>query len=102
VTSYVVSCWRLRSCRAVGGHVPTHLDLLGGALAVIAYLLWPTWESRLVGPQLADLLEAQARLLRGVLGVFADPTGPTAAASASCGRSPGEPLRHMAELALDG
>ena len=39
--------------------------LIGGALAVSAYLLWPTWESRLVGSQLAELLDAAGVLRRG-------------------------------------
>lgn len=47
--------------------------LLGGALAIAAYLVWPTWESRLVGPQLAALLDAQADYSHGVLSVWIDP-----------------------------
>jgi uncharacterized membrane protein YccC len=47
--------------------------LIGGALAVSAYLLWPTWESRLVGSQLAELLDAQAYYAEGVLSCFTEP-----------------------------
>lgn len=47
--------------------------LIGGGLALGAYLAWPTWESRLVGPQLAELLEAQARYGEVVLACVADP-----------------------------
>jgi len=74
VTSYVVfllAFAKLPELSAVTYRLTS--TLLGGALAVIAYLLWPTWESRLVGPQLADLLEAQADYSGAVLGVFADP-----------------------------
>jgi len=76
VTSYVVfllAFAKLPELSAVTYRLTS--TLLGGALAVIAYLLWPTWESRLVGPQLADLLEAQADYSGAVLGVFADPDG---------------------------
>lgn len=46
--------------------------LLGGGIALAAYLAWPTWESRLVGPQLSRLLEAQCRYAAAVLQVVAD------------------------------
>jgi uncharacterized membrane protein YccC len=48
--------------------------LVGGALALAAYLAWPTWESRLVGPQLGDLLAAQADYAESVLGCHAEPS----------------------------
>ena len=49
--------------------------LLGGALAGIAYLVWPTWEARRTSTSLADLLEAD-RAYAGVL--FAAYTDPAA------------------------
>ncbi len=76
VTSYVVfllAFVKLPELSAVTYRLTS--TLLGGAIAVVAYLLWPTWESRLVGPQLADLLEAQADYSGAVLGVFVDPAG---------------------------
>jgi uncharacterized membrane protein YccC len=76
VTSYVVfllAFVKLPELSAVTYRLTS--TLVGGAFAVVAYLLWPTWESSLVGPQLADLLEAQADYSGAVLGVFVDPAG---------------------------
>lgn len=33
--------------------------LLGGVLALVAFLVWPTWERRYIGERLAELLDAQ-------------------------------------------
>ncbi len=76
VTSYVVfllAFVKLPALTAVTYRLTS--TLLGGALAIVAYLIWPTWESRLIGPQLADLLDAQADYSGAVLAVFADPKG---------------------------
>ncbi len=47
--------------------------LLGGALALAAYALWPTWERALVPERLADLLERQRRHTRLLLAAYVDP-----------------------------
>jgi uncharacterized membrane protein YccC len=47
--------------------------LIGGGLAIGIYLVWPTWESRLVGPQIAALVGAQAEYAGGVLACHAEP-----------------------------
>jgi uncharacterized membrane protein YccC len=39
---------------------------LGGALALFAYWIWPTWERLQAGPVLADLLEASAKYFRAI------------------------------------
>jgi uncharacterized membrane protein YccC len=47
--------------------------LLGGALALAAYALWPTWERALVPERLADLLERQRRHTKLLLAAYVDP-----------------------------
>jgi uncharacterized membrane protein YccC len=47
--------------------------LLGGALALAAYALWPTWERTLVPERLADLLARQRIHARLLLAAYADP-----------------------------
>jgi len=59
VTSYVVFLLALRSCRSCRRSRTDSPRPCSGSPRRHCYLLWPTWESRLVGPQLADLLEAQ-------------------------------------------
>jgi len=49
------------SARAIG-------TSLGSALALLAYLIWPTWERGRVRGALADLLEAYRRYFAAVLG----------------------------------
>jgi uncharacterized membrane protein YccC len=46
---------------------------IGGALALIAYLVWPTWARERVGEDLAALLTAQARYANLILRAFLDP-----------------------------
>jgi uncharacterized membrane protein YccC len=74
VTGYVVfllAFAALPAMSSAGERVES--TLIGGALAIGVYMLWPTWESRLVGPQLADLLDAQAGYAGGVLSCFTEP-----------------------------
>lgn len=74
VTAYVVFLL------AFGG-LPEHAallerveaTLLGGALALAAYALWPTWERELVPVRLAEMLDCQRAYLDRVLGAFAVP-----------------------------
>jgi uncharacterized membrane protein YccC len=74
VTAYVVFLLALAG-QPVASTVDERLfsTLLGGAIAIVAYLAWPTWESRVIGPQLAGLLEAQADYAAAVLSCFASP-----------------------------
>lgn len=92
VTAYVVFLLALAG-EPVGSTIAQRLlsTLLGGAIAVVAYLAWPTWESRLIGPQLASLLEAQSDYAAGVLGCFSCPS--------ACERDRLNELRAMTRLA---
>jgi uncharacterized membrane protein YccC len=45
----------------------------GGAIAMLAYLVWPTWEAVRLRRSLADLLEAQGRYGHEVLRAYSDP-----------------------------
>ncbi len=47
--------------------------ILGAALALAAYALWPTWERRRVPERLADLVEADGRYGAALLQAWADP-----------------------------
>jgi uncharacterized membrane protein YccC len=46
---------------------------VGGLLAMLAYRLWPTWESTRTGRTLATLLESQGRYGTSVLTAYVDP-----------------------------
>jgi uncharacterized membrane protein YccC len=74
VTGYVVfflAFARLPALTTVTDRVED--TLLGGALAALAYLLWPTPEGRLFGAQLARLLDAQRAYAAAVLSVYVAP-----------------------------
>jgi uncharacterized membrane protein YccC len=47
--------------------------VLGGVIAMLAYLVWPTWEAVRLRRSLATLLEAQGRYGSAVLRAYADP-----------------------------
>jgi len=47
-------------------HARLVATMLGSALALIAYALWPTWEGRRIRPMLATLIEAYRRHLMAV------------------------------------
>ena len=47
---------------------------LGGAAALIAYALWPTWTGGQVRALLADLIEVHARHTRLLLSALVDPS----------------------------
>jgi hypothetical protein len=49
--------------------------VIGGSLALVAYAMWPTWESRQVPDRLAAALEAQAAYARKVLSQFVSADG---------------------------
>lgn len=64
---------------AVGGVEPQPViaaralnTALGGALALAAYWLWPTWEQTKAGPALADLIAAYRNYYRAVTDAYAD------------------------------
>ncbi|MFJ4537123.1 FUSC family protein [Streptomyces tibetensis] len=51
------------------------LTLLGGALAMLAYVVFPAWETPRLPDRLADWLAANGRYAAAVLRSYADPTG---------------------------
>lgn len=54
------------------------LTLLGGALALVAYALYPAWESPRLRPRLADWLVAYGRYTAAVIDQYGDPARPAA------------------------
>src|SRR4051794_22473198 len=46
---------------------------IGGALSLIAYALWPTWEGERVAGRVADLIDADRRYVSAVLDACVDP-----------------------------
>jgi uncharacterized membrane protein YccC len=84
ITGYVVYML------AFGG-APEHMSaldrvaatLLGGTLALVAYMLWPTWSQARVADDLADLVDAQRRYIGQVLVAFAEPSADDAAIRAA-------------------
>jgi uncharacterized membrane protein YccC len=48
--------------------------IIGGALSLIAFALWPTWEGERVAGRVADLIDADRRYVGVVLGACVDPT----------------------------
>ncbi|MFD5628772.1 FUSC family protein [Streptomyces sp. NPDC127072] len=83
------------------------LTLLGGLLAMIAYAVYPAWETPRLRTRLADWLAAQGRYAAAVLSRYADPAGgpdvreallasraARAAWHAAVARAQGEPVRH--------
>jgi uncharacterized membrane protein YccC len=82
--------------------------LIGGSLAILAYLVWPTWEAKTLQSATADRFEAIRRYLDAVLRAYQDPQSSDTAAlerlaadtrraqssvAASLERARGEPAR---------
>jgi uncharacterized membrane protein YccC len=81
--------------------------LLGGALALVAYSVWPAWSRALVAEDLANLIDAQRRYVALVLRAYVEPSTDVAAlraaqlaawraranAEASSDQMAGEPVR---------
>ncbi|MFJ7205330.1 FUSC family protein [Streptomyces sp. NPDC098789] len=85
------------------------LTLVGGLLAMVAYALYPAWETPRLRTRLADWVAASGRYAAAVLGQYADPAGARradvreavlAARDAriawqeALSRAAGEPVRH--------
>jgi uncharacterized membrane protein YccC len=43
------------------------MTCIGGVIALAAYLIWPTWERSLVGPNLAEMLESYREYFHAVV-----------------------------------
>ncbi|MFL6449550.1 MAG: FUSC family protein [Bryobacteraceae bacterium] len=46
----------------------------GGLLALLAYVLWPTWERKLVSDAMAEMIDATRAYFQGVIGTVGEPT----------------------------
>jgi uncharacterized membrane protein YccC len=81
---------------------------IGSALALFAYVVWPTWERGRVRPALADLLDAYRRYFLAMLNdssrvradIRAQARSARTNAEASLDRLRGEPLRNARLVAL--
>ncbi|HEY6484819.1 MAG TPA: FUSC family protein [Candidatus Cybelea sp.] len=75
ITSFVVLVLSMRGLPGTTTIDVRVLDTLGGgALAMVGYLLMPTWEHRRTRQLLADLLDAQRSLLVAIIFAYASPT----------------------------
>jgi uncharacterized membrane protein YccC len=88
--------------------------LIGGAIAIAAYLIWPTWEATTLQAATADRFEAVRRFLVAVLEVYTEPSAfdraalarlaagtrrAQSAVIASLQRAAGEPARFRPDIA---
>lgn len=109
ITSFVVLVLGMRGLPGTTAVEARLLDTLaGGALAMVGYLVFPSWEYKRTRALLADLLDAQRRLADAILRAYADPSSDAGAViderrnevwrvrttvEASIDRSRGEPQR---------
>jgi uncharacterized membrane protein YccC len=70
---------------------------IGGVLAMLAYIAWPTWERTQVGTVLAEMLESYREYFRAVIGAYLG--GPMSAIDAV--RVRGRRARSNAEASVD-
>jgi uncharacterized membrane protein YccC len=117
VTSYVVLLLAYLALPATSTAIDRVVaTLIGGALAMGMYFAWPTWESSLVGPELGQLIAAQAAWASTLLNCFVDPAGcnrtalaekrtasrlARSAAEASLQRMADEPARSRHDATID-
>lgn len=75
ITGYVVLLLYLANAPAPATATWRAIDtIFGGALALVIYRLWPTWESSQVRELLAVQVEALARDADALLGAYVDPS----------------------------
>ena len=77
VTGYVVFLLSLSGTpetTAAGARIIA--TAIGGAIALGAYLMWPTWTAMKARPAIAAMLEAQSAYLRSLLASYAVPSRP--------------------------
>lgn len=78
ITSFVVIVLSMRGLPGTTTIDIRVLDtLVGGALAMVGFLTFPSWERKRTRTLLADLLEAQTRLSDAILRAAANPTADT-------------------------
>ncbi len=73
--------------------------LAGGAIALLAYALWPTWERRLAPELIADMLDAYRIYFQAVRDAYLQP-GPDSAARLDRARMAGRLARSNAEASI--
>jgi uncharacterized membrane protein YccC len=74
LADYVVVILALLGISATSTAVARLADTaIGAALALVAYLLWPTWEGTSAQEKLADAVEAQGRYATALLHAYASP-----------------------------
>src|SRR5205085_9499629 len=73
---------------------------IGGALALLAYAVWPTWERSQAPTILADMLEAYRRYFAAVMAGYLDPQHIDAASLAAARRA-ARLARSNAEASID-
>ncbi len=84
ITSFVVLVLGMRGLPATTAIDARVLDTLaGGALGMLGFLAFPTWERKRTRAHLADLLDAQRRLAVTILHAYADPSQESLRAIAS-------------------
>jgi uncharacterized membrane protein YccC len=75
ITSFVVIVLSLRGLPGTTTIDARVLDTLaGGTLAMIGYLVWPTWERKRTRALLADLIDAQRRAANAILREYVSPS----------------------------
>jgi uncharacterized membrane protein YccC len=75
ITSFVVIVLGMRGLPGTTTIDERVLDTLaGGALAMIGYLAWPTWERKRTRALLSELLDAQRRLASAILRAYVSPS----------------------------
>lgn len=81
ITSFVVMVLAMRGLSGTTTIDARILDTLaGGALAMLGYLVMPTWERKRTRALLADLIDAQRNLADAILQAYSDPTSEARAA----------------------
>jgi uncharacterized membrane protein YccC len=101
ITGYVVFLVSLAGVPELTAVTERSVDtILGGALALLVYALWPTWESSRVRDLLAALLEAQARYAEALLAAYAE-TGPPDLTALERVRAPARLARSNAEASVE-
>jgi uncharacterized membrane protein YccC len=74
ITGYVVFLLALAGVPEVTAALHRTIDTaLGGALALLVYAVWPTWEAARVRDQLAAVFDAHVPYVERLLGAYVDP-----------------------------
>lgn len=101
ITSFVVIALGMRGLPGTTAIDARFLDTLaGGALAMIGYLVLPSWERKRTRALLADLLEAQRSLAAAILHAYAAPSS-EARTAIDAARTKAWKVRTTVEASID-